>query len=311
MSFSLIQDADDSSLYLGDCLELLKSLPDNCLDLVITSPPYRVARTYGIGFNLKDQAYVDWAVERYVECIRVCKGLVAWVIEGQTKDFRYTAEPILMMADLHRRGVKLRKPPIFRRVGIPGSGGPDWLRNDYEFIICATKGKLPWSDNTAHGSAPVCAPGGPMSNRLANGERVSKVQTRRKPNGERARDGVYKMPDKANPGNVINHKYTAQEVAAMMTDKGDLADCKVGGGLMGSDLSHENEAPFPETLTDFFVESFCPPGGVVGDFFCGSGTSLASAIRLGRCAVGCDIRDDQVALSMRRIEEARAKRNAA
>lgn len=46
---------------------------------------------------------------------------------------------------------------------------------------------------------------------------------------------------------------------------------------MGSDLAHDNEAPFPETLTDFFVESFCPPGGTVLDIFCGSGTTLASA----------------------------------
>jgi hypothetical protein len=40
------------------------------------------------------------------------------------------------MAALHEAGFKLRKPPIFQRVGIPGSGGPDWLRNDYEFVVC-------------------------------------------------------------------------------------------------------------------------------------------------------------------------------
>ena len=60
-----------------------------------------------------------------------------------------------LMADLSRRGFHLRKPPIYRRVGIPGSGGSrdqhaasgggaDWWRNDYEFCICWTRGgKLP------------------------------------------------------------------------------------------------------------------------------------------------------------------------
>lgn len=84
--------------------------------------------------------------------VRLSRGLVAMVVEGQTKQFQWSAVPTLLMVDLHRSGIRLRKPPIFQRVGIPGSGGPDWLRNNYEFIVCCSKGgKLPWSDNTAMG----------------------------------------------------------------------------------------------------------------------------------------------------------------
>src|SRR2546422_5909083 len=111
-------------------------------------------------------------VKLLTECRRVCKGLVACVIEGKTRDFRYSATPILLAADLHRAGFHLRKPPIFHRVGIPGSGGPDWLRNDYEFLIFTTRGgKLPWSDNTVMGHPPKWAPGGEMSHRLSDGTR--------------------------------------------------------------------------------------------------------------------------------------------
>ena len=148
------RDLDGHYAIQGDMLAVLKNIPDNFFDLVICSPPYEDARTYGIDFNLKGQEYVDWAVERYLECVRVCKGLVVWVIEGKTRKFQWSATPVLLMADLHRRGVKLRKPPIFHRIGIPGSGGPDWWRNDYEFCIASTKGKLPWSDNTATGHPP-------------------------------------------------------------------------------------------------------------------------------------------------------------
>ncbi|MCJ8336399.1 MAG: hypothetical protein MJH10_19550, partial [Epibacterium sp.] len=136
---------------LGDCLDIMREMDNDSVDLVFTSPPYEDARTYGIDFNLQSQDWVDWSVERYVECCRVSRGLVAWVVEGKTRQFRWSATPALLMADLHRKGVKLRKPPVFKRVGIPGSGGPDWLRNDYEFIVCASGGKLPWSDNTACG----------------------------------------------------------------------------------------------------------------------------------------------------------------
>lgn len=231
------------------------------------SPPYESARTYGIQFNLEGQEWVDWAFERYVECNRISKGLVAWVVEGRTRKFQYSATPALLMADLHRAGIKLRKPPIYKRVGIPGSGGPDWWRNDYEIIICSTKGRLPWSDNVATGRPPAYKPGGAPSHQTKEG-RVTKR--------------VYNPPAIANPGNVV--------------------ECHGGGGHMGSALAHENEAPFPEKLAEAFIRSFCPQGGIVLDPFCGSGTTLAVAIRNGRGAIGIDIRESQAELTKKRIQ---------
>lgn len=300
---------------VGDCLDLLRSMPTGSVDLIVTSPPYEDCRTYGIDFSLKGQAFVDWCVERFIECVRVSRGMVCWVIEGKTKQFRWSATPALLMADLHRAGVHLRKPPVYSRVGIPGSGGPDWFRNDYEFVICGSKGgKLPWSDNTACGHPPKWAPGGAMSNRQSSGARVNQwghsidsgatvvdaggvVRSKgKRPSHRRAatpsqtarqngEDGSlsYLPPVLANPGNVIA--------------------CKVGGGLMGSKLAHENEAPFPESLPERFIRSFCQPGGITLDPFCGSGTTLAVAIKTGRRAIGFDVRESQRELTLRRIAE--------
>ena len=273
---------------VADVLRL--PLANKSVDLVFCSPPYEAARTYGIDFKLQGQDWVDWAVAGFMECLRVCRGLVAWNVEGQTRKFRYSATPALFMADLHRKGVHLRKPPIFKRVGIPGSGGPDWLRNDYEFIVCGTNGgKLPWSKNTAMGHPPRWAPGGAMSHRQSDGSRVAKKVNRcnRQGTGCRATDGdevqSYAPPAIANPGNII--------------------DCKVGGGLMGSKLAHENEAPFPEKLAEFFIRSFCPPGGIVLDPFCGSGTTASVAAKFGRHYYAFDIRESQVELTKRRVAE--------
>jgi hypothetical protein len=305
------------------------------------------------------------------------KGLIAINCEGQTRGYDYSATPYLLLADLKRAGFAVRKPPIFHRVGIPGSGGPDWLRNDYEPIICVTRGgRLPWSDNTACGHPPKWAPGGEMSNQTSEG-RVNQWGMRmgndsssaaRKPNGERASnkrpshrnqwggtrsngvhrkssgEGVeryerpshvfddgstnkprgkvrgnadrsspapdgnlngYLPPVLANPGNVIDHTYTAAEVAeiilAMGGGESELQRFNVGGGCMGSHLAHENEAPFPLELAAFFVKSFCPPGGVVCDPFIGSGTTAHAAIELGRKVKGCDIRQSQIDLTRRRL----------
>lgn len=169
----------EHSIIAGDCLSVMSTMPDNSVDLVFCSPPYESARAYGdLNYSLSGEAWVAWSVVRYLECVRVCRGLVAWVVEGQTRKFRWSAAPALLMADLHRRGVSLRKPPAFKRVGIPGSGGPDWWRNDYEMVVCSSKGKLPWSDNTAIGKPPKWAPGGAPSHRMRNGRRVHKLHTK-------------------------------------------------------------------------------------------------------------------------------------
>jgi site-specific DNA-methyltransferase (adenine-specific) len=64
----------------GDCLDVMRTMPDDSVDLVITSPPYEDARTYSIEFSLKGEDWVDWCVDRYLECVRVCRGLVAMVV---------------------------------------------------------------------------------------------------------------------------------------------------------------------------------------------------------------------------------------
>lgn len=274
-------------LVVGDALEVLRKMPDNSVDLVFCSPPYENARSYGIGFDLRGQAWVDWAVERYLECVRVSRGLVAWVVEGKTRNFRWSATPALLMADLHRAGVCLRKPPSFERQGIMGSGGPDFWRNDYEFVVCSSKGRLPWSDNTATGSPPKCRPGGPPSHRSRDG-RVNRPRPQRCHGNGDVQIREYKPPEKANPGNIIR--------------------CSVGGGHMGSKLAHLNEAPFPERLVEPFVHCFCPENGIVLDPFVGSGTTLVVARRHKRHAIGVDVRPDQIELCKQRLAEDSSKK---
>ena len=133
-----------------------------------------------------------------------------------------------------------------------------------------------------------------MSNRHKDGTKANESSKNRTVHKRYVQDGenytgketTYKNPKLANPGNVIK--------------------CKVGGGHLGSKLAHENEAPFPEKLAEFFIRSFCLPGGIVLDPFCGSGTTCAVAEKAKRKWIGIDVRENQVELSNRRIKEARA-----
>ena len=46
-----------TDLRLGDCLEVIKSMPDNSIDLTVTSPPYDNLRTYnGYSFDFEGTA---------------------------------------------------------------------------------------------------------------------------------------------------------------------------------------------------------------------------------------------------------------
>jgi DNA methylase len=318
----------------ADAVAFLREQPADSLDLVFGSPPYEQARLYledgkNMGISRKTDAWVAWMVEVYQAASVACRGLVAFVVAGQTRKFRWSAGPALLMAELHRAGLNLRNPPIFSRVGIPGSGGPDWLRADYEWIICTTRpGKLPWSENTACGHPPKWAPGGAMSNCNVEGVRKNdrgysgmtnakrKVAVRLRIKGGSPKDSIanavekgWAPPQKKRGIGRATRGYTADgDIQTLngydpppMANPGNIIEALVGGGVMGNPLCHENEAPFPEKLASFFVLSFCRPGGVVCDPFSGSGTTAAMAKQHGRSFIGCDLRASQVELGRRRL----------
>lgn len=72
---------------------------------------------------------------------------------------------------------------------------------------------------------------------------------------------------------------------------------------MGSKLAHENEAPYPEKLVEPIVLALTNPGDTIIDPWCGSGTTLAVAMKNGRNAIGIDCRESQIELTRRRLSE--------
>lgn len=267
-------------LVCADNLTWMRAQPADRFDLVFGSPPYLFARTYGMSKEWQwwddFETYVDHMLEVSTEAARICKGPVIWVMGCPTRDRNYYPVAEALMVKWFQTGgdCHMYRPCVYYRVGIPGSGGDDWFRADWEYIICLKRpGKLPWSDNTACGHEPKYGTGGAMSNRNKDGTRVTH---RRQP--ER---NCRTTPEKANPGNVFHFV--------------------VGGGNIGDQLAHENEAPFPEGLPEIFILSCCPPGGWVLDPFVGSGTTCEVAQWWGRNSVGVDVRESQIELCRKRL----------
>ena len=307
---------DNQTLYTGDCLGLMAQFDADSVDLIFGSPPYLDARTYGIGAQRDCLEWVGWMLEISEAAARVSRGPVLWVVAGMTRGRNYQPACEGLLWEWWRRGGthQLYRPAIYHRVGIPGSGGDDWFRSDWEYVICLKRpGKLVWSDNTAAGHPARWAPGGEMSHRLADGARVNhrKVQTRRKKNGSHGHDGMhnqeqdYQEPAIANPGNLLTGVGYLESAQAALDayERGDVRSGRVGGGQMGDRLAHENEASFPEWLAEVFVCSFCPEGGTILDPFSGSGSSLAVARKWGRCGIGIDVRESQSEIAARRLAQ--------
>lgn len=58
----------------------------------------------------------------------------------------------------------------------------------------------------------------------------------------------------------------------------------------------------PLALLELLVRCHSRPGDLVGDFFCGSGTTLVAALRGGRKAFGCDLSKDALAIAGKRVD---------
>jgi site-specific DNA-methyltransferase (adenine-specific) len=57
----------------GDCLELMKQMPDGCVDLVVVDPPYNIDKVRAWDKWKKKEDYVEWMGKLFIEYQRVLK----------------------------------------------------------------------------------------------------------------------------------------------------------------------------------------------------------------------------------------------
>ena len=99
-----------------DCLEFMKQLPDNCIDLIITSPPYNSGgknlgyqpnSTVGQKFygeyddNMEEKEYSDWIINVIGECLRVSR-YVFWNMQF----IRNTRSSIFNLQNIYKQNIK-------------------------------------------------------------------------------------------------------------------------------------------------------------------------------------------------------------
>jgi site-specific DNA-methyltransferase (adenine-specific) len=122
-------------LRLGDCLEVMKTIPDNSVDLVITSPPYDKLRNYkGYTFNFEGIAK---------ELLRIIKqgGVVVWVVGDKTINGSESGTSFKQALYFKEIGFNLHDTMIWHK---PSCNFPDKKRyyQYFEYMFIFSKGSI-------------------------------------------------------------------------------------------------------------------------------------------------------------------------
>jgi len=96
------------TLHAGDCMDMLRSMPDACADLVVTSPPYNIGKEYEKSRGLDEYAAQQRDVIR--ECHRVLapSGSICWQVGNYVDDGEIVPLDMLLHPMFRDLGMKMR-----------------------------------------------------------------------------------------------------------------------------------------------------------------------------------------------------------
>ena len=128
----------DAVIYQGDCLELLNQIPDEYVQLVVTSPPYNIGKAYEKRLVIEE--YLDQQKRVIEECVRVLnpKGSICWQVGNFVNNGEIIPLDIILYPILNDLGLHLRNRIIWHFGH--GLHASKRFSGRYEVIIWFTKG---------------------------------------------------------------------------------------------------------------------------------------------------------------------------
>ena len=255
-------------IYRGDCFELIKDLPDNSIDLIVTSPPYgnRRKATYG---GIDPDRYVEWFLPLGHELYRVLKSTGSFILnikENVVAGERHTYVLGLILA-LRQQGWLWTEEYIWHKKNCMPGRWPNRLRDAWERCLHFTKQRHFKMFQEAV-KVPVSAA---TIARAACLSEVDKVRTESAVLSGFGKNLSHCVGhDRVLPTNVLH-------LSAQTSNRG-------------------HSAAFPEQLPEFFIKLLTTENDVVLDPFVGSGTTFDTALRLDRQSIGFDLNYQEIGL---------------
>ena len=130
---------NDIELWHGDCLEMMKNIPDNSIDLTVTSPPYDNLRSYNGNIN-------QWSFEKFQEIakelyrVTTNGGVVVWVVSDATVKGSETGTSFRQALWFKECGFNLHDTMIWVKDGGGAIGSNKCYTQNFEYMFVFSKG---------------------------------------------------------------------------------------------------------------------------------------------------------------------------
>jgi len=122
-------------IYVENCLDTMKRMPDGVVDLVVTSPPYDNLRTYN-GYSFDFESIAE-------ELFRVLKsgGVVVWVVGDATLNGSESGTSFNQALFFKQIGFNLHDTMIWHKSNVFNFGSNACYRQSFEYMFIFSKGK--------------------------------------------------------------------------------------------------------------------------------------------------------------------------
>ena len=263
----------------GDCLDVLKTLKAESIQLIVTSPPYADQRnsTYG---GIHPDEYVEWFLPRAAEFQRVLKpgGTFILNIREKVVDGERHTYVIELILALRRQGWLWTEDWTWHKKTCAPGKWPTRFRDAKENLHQFNKQRKfdMYQDEVR---VPI---GNWSKSRFAHLSEKDKTRDKSATKSGFAKNVSNWVGRKTvNPTNILH---------------------------MSSESGNKNHpAVFPVELPRFFIKLFSKKGDLVLDPFCGSGTTGVASIQEIRDFVGIDLMKEYVDEATERLAKVRAK----
>jgi len=295
-----------NTVYNMDALEGLKTLPDGCVDMCVTSPPYWGLRDYGVdgqlGLEPDFNEYIDKLCTIFDEVRRVLKDEgTCWVNIGDSYNGSGKAgsNPEYQKKHTSFGKIMTEKSKFGKPVNDKRIGKKSLIGIPFRFAIEMIK--RGWIlRNTIIWHKPNCMPSSVKDRFTVDFEYLFFFSKNKKYYFEQQTEPVKKVDTTRTSLNRLGNGELAGNLR--FGSNGKQRNMRTVWNISTKPYKGAHFAVFPEELIETPIKAGCPANGVVLDPFMGSGTTAMVAKQLGRNYIGFELNKEYIPLINQRLQ---------